>query len=244
MEIDTDYKWQIFPDERAIGIGPKSGNDNMGSFVFVKDWAMYNFDLKKILFRANSEHTLNGNHFDVEMQLVHSIDTNYYPPGKRVNLGVDFLVISIFFQITDNNNPARTKLFDFSNLKDFSNMSRKIKLWQIIQHQPSYLYQGSLTYPECEPALWMIFSQFHLISQSDFNLLLNKIQQNNLADQTTKNNVRNIFNNDFSTVYRNWNELTKMSANPTLLTYNASSYINFSFVTIVAIIFSMIMILF
>jgi hypothetical protein len=70
------------------------------------------------------------------------------------------LVISLFFKQTEDDNPGASRLFEFMNLEGFyngtdSNMIKNIKLHHIIQHQPALLYQGTVTYPECLPALWM-----------------------------------------------------------------------------------------
>lgn len=251
--LTKDNSWQYFEEEKAIGIAPTKNQTNFGSFVFVKDWAMYNFNLQKILFRVGSEHQINGQTFDAEMQLIHTIDTNYYAPGRRINLGVSNLVISIFFQKTEDNNPGKTRLFDFMNLAGFVsgnstniNMNRNIKLHYMVQHQPSLLYKGSLSYPECEPTLWLAFTQYHLIGAFDLSQLTLAIQSKvSLLDSTTKMNTRNIFSVAPGTqVFRNWNDVSQLSPKPNLLAYSSSSYINFSYVTLMSLIFFFTMIFF
>jgi carbonic anhydrase len=251
--LTTDNFWQYFDEERAIGIAPTKNQTNFGSFIFVKDWAMYNFNLQKVLFRLGSEHQINGQTFDVEMQLIHTIDTNYYAPGRRINLGVSNLVISIFFQKIEDGNPARTRLFDFMNLAGFVsgnttniNMNRNIKLHYMVQHQPSLLYKGSLSYPECEPAIWLAFTQYHFISAFDLAQLTLAIQSKvSYLDTTSKKNTRNVFSVAPGTqVFRNWNDVTQLSPKPNLLAYSSSSYINFSCVTLMSLIFLFAMIFF
>ena len=46
--LTKDNSWQYFEEEKAIGIAPTKNQTNFGSFVFVKDWAMYNFNLQKV----------------------------------------------------------------------------------------------------------------------------------------------------------------------------------------------------
>jgi carbonic anhydrase len=225
--IKSDNTWKYFEEERAVGVDPKE----TGSFILVRDWAMFNFKLEKILFRTPAEHTLNGAGFDVEMQLVHSLDGNYYPPGRRVDLnGFNNLVISLFFKITDDADPSRSMLFNFMNLDPSTNtgtaFKKDLKFHHIIQHQPSYLYEGSLTFPECQKALWLIFSQYHLIGQTDYNNLRKMIN----TATGIQNNNRYIFPNNVNVpIYRNWNDKSMMVERPTLMVYNSSKYLSYSY---------------
>jgi carbonic anhydrase len=234
--------WSIFPEEMAVGFQPKN-KTNFGSFIFVKDWAMYNFYLKKILFRVGSEHQIDGNNFDVEMQLVHVLDTNYLPPGRRVSLNQNYLTISLFFKITDDDYKSRTRLFEFMDLKSFSNgnstgLPRDIKLRYIIQHQPSFLYEGTLTYPECQQSLWLVFSQFHLISKTDYSQL-SKVINEKIKSQSS-GNTRSLQQGTKTAVYRNWNDLSRMKPNHSLMIYNISTRIHLSYKTILGFLYIMI----
>ncbi len=241
-KLPTGLSWSVFPEERAVGFKP-ADQTNFGSFLLVKDWGMYNFFLQKVLFRLGSEHQIDGKSFDVEMQLVHVLDPNYYPPGKRISLNQNYLTISVFFNRTYDINPARSRLFEFSNLQGFSNgtnaaIPRDIKLHYMIQHQPSYLYEGTLTYPECQGSLWMIFSQFHYISQTDYANLASVIRKNqNLIDTTSLQNTRNIKKNVNTPVYRNWNDFDRMTPKPTLLAYNSATRINLSYISLTGLVF-------
>jgi len=232
--ISKNTSWVVFADERAIGFTPSSVQKSFGSFVFVKDWAMYSFNLQKILFRVRSEHAIDGSVFDAEMQLVHSLDSNYYPPGRRIDLGVNYLVVSVMFKVTEDTNPAVSQLFNFMGLSGYANgtsstIQKDIKLHHIIQHQPSYLYQGSLTYQGCDPALWLVFANYHYISRTDYNNLKKMIQIPKantavIADTITQSNVRDLQINVNLPVYRNWKDESGMQARPTLMTYNSASF--------------------
>ena len=247
--LTPSNNWTYLSEERAIGIVPHVNQTDLGNFVFVKDWAMYTFDLKKILFRVNSEHQIDGQSFDAEMQFVHTIDNNFYPPGKRISLGVNYLVISIFFKVTEDKDPAASKLFEFMNLQGFANgtstgLSRNIKLHYMVQHQPAYLYQGTLTFPECEPALWMLFSQYHFIKATDLANLTKAIKnQAGSIDTITGHNNRNLFALN-TKVYRNWNDVDKLTPRATLLAYSSSSFVNVSYITVMSLIFFSLMIIF
>lgn len=245
-ELITDKnKWTYFPEEKAVGIAPLGeGQEDFGSFIFVRDWAMHSYRLKKILFRTPSEHTLDGETFDAEMQLIHTVDGNYYPPGRRIDLqGVDHLVISVLFKVTDDNNPGKSLLFQFMNLDKGleATMSKSIKLFHIIQHQPSFLYTGSLTYPECQKSLWLIFSQFHWIGKTELENLRNLMSSSTGLSANTRNIFSNIHDEE---VFRNWNDKTNLIPKPTLLAYSSSSILNLSYTYLMCVVFFMLMIIF
>jgi carbonic anhydrase len=123
-------------------------------------------------------------------------------------------------------------------------MSKNIKLHYIIQHQPSFLYSGSLTYPECQDAIWLLFSQYHLISETDYTRLVSVIQRRtSIIDATTRHNNRNLFATLPETeVYRNWNELSMLTPKPNLLAYNSASYVHINFVILISLFLLLLMI--
>ena len=51
-----------------------------------------------------------NNEFDVELLLYHTIDNNYFPPGKRIYLRINYLIISITFKLTENYDSITDKL--------------------------------------------------------------------------------------------------------------------------------------
>ena len=73
------------------------------SFSLIKDWFIYSFKLTKIIFRPFCENTFStktgkNNEFNVELLLYHTIDNNYFPPGKRIYLRINYLIISVTFK--------------------------------------------------------------------------------------------------------------------------------------------------
>ena len=146
--------WTSFNDEKAIGF---QASRDFGSFLFVKDWSIYSFKLTKIMFRPFCSYkTKNGDNeitYDAELLLYHTIDNNYFPPGKRVYLGINYLIISVPFKRTDYMDPSSDKLLEFLNLEIYKNVVKEkinlkigpykpIKLYQMIQHQPQYLFEA------------------------------------------------------------------------------------------------------
>ena len=212
---------------------------------------MYSFKLRKLVFRPYCSYNLNdneGNNFcDAEMLLYHTIDNNYYPPGRRIHLGINYLVISVPFKTSTLTNPANDKLFQFLQLdmlkeivsrnQSINNVFPKIspfkpiKLYQIIQHQPSYLFENELIPGSKIRALYLVFSKFHYISQLDFNNL--EAVFNTFFPEATKltlnNSTDTALNQIISdkVIYRNWDNARELEPSATLMAYNNCFYIKF-----------------
>ena len=246
--------------EKGIGF---EANEDFGSFLFVKDWSMYSFKLRKIVFRPYCSYLLNSkdsiNFCDAEMLLYHSIDNNYYPPGRRVDLGINYLVISVPFKISTLMNPANDKLFSFLQLDMFKDAIQNIgnmpstfprispfkpvKLYQIIQHQPSYLFENELIPESNIKSLYLVFAKFHYISQLDYDNL------NNVYNSLFVNDTKKLYLSTVETlgtfisdknIYRNWDNANELEPTATLMAYNRGFYIHFCavllFITIAVLI--------
>lgn len=232
-EIERGDFWTYFPEEMGIGF---KAVDDFGSFILVKDWSMYSFKLTKIVFRPYCSYKLDGNEYQAEMLLIHTIDNGYYPPGRRIYLGINYLVISIPFKKSSDLNPANDKLFHFMSLELYKNSVlsgnalnispfKSIKLHQIIQHQPSYLFETTLKWNENQ-ALYMVFSKFHYISEKDFENLARTY--NTIF---TSNPQPSRFNLDQpKEYYRNWDNSKELEPQATLMAYNFAFYPKISFI--------------
>jgi hypothetical protein len=224
---------------------------------------MYSFKLRKIVFRPYCSYLLNSkdsiNFCDAEMLLYHSIDNNYYPPGRRVDLGINYLVISVPFKISTLMNPANDKLFSFLQLDMFKDAIQNIgniqstfprispfkpvKLYQIIQHQPSYLFENELIPGSNIKSLYLVFAKFHYISQLDYDNL-NNVYNSLFANDTQKlylstvNNLGTLISD--KNIYRNWDNANELEPTATLMAYNRGFYIHFCavllFITIAVLI--------
>jgi hypothetical protein len=244
--ISQGDTWTTLGTEQGIGF---EANEDFGSFLFVKDWSMYSFKLRKVVFRPYCSYNLTdneGNNFcDAEMLLYHSIDNNYYPPGRRVYLDINYLVISVPFKISSLMNPANDKIFSFLQLDMFKDVIKQranykdnfpricpfkpVKLYQIIQHQPSYLFENELIPGSEIRALYLVFSKFHYISQLDFNNLetvfynfFPNAAKLNLTNSTSLNKIITD-----KVIYRNWDNARELEPTATLMAYNNCFYIKF-----------------
>lgn len=166
--------WEVFPNEQTIGF-----SGDMGYLIFVKNWSMQKFLLKNIYFRYNSGHKIDGQQFDVEMELIFNIDTTYRPPGRYISPEADTLIISIFFVVSDKLGEEKSLLFNYTNLDNFSvnpssshvRFVRPIRLNNIIQHQPGYFYLGATTSSSCDPAYRVIYPKYQVIPSDQYKKL-------------------------------------------------------------------------
>jgi len=219
--IDPGNFWVKFEIEKnAYGIGFDAKKD-FGSIILLKDWSMYNFKLTKIIFTKKCSFFKENEKCDAEMWLYHTKDNGYYPPGRRIFIKQNFFIIVVPFVTADENNPSNDLLFEFLNLKKYDenfnseNITPKkpVKLYQIIQNQPSYLFEGVL---DEKDTLFMIFTQYHFISKSDYNRLDHIIGENDYNFTISCN----------SKLYRNMRNSNNLKQKVSLMIYSNSNYLN------------------
>ena len=236
--------WTSFNDEKAIGF---QASRDFGSFLFVKDWSIYSFKLTKIMFRPFCSYKIkNGDNdifeCDAELLLYHTIDNNYFPPGKRVYLGINYLIISVPFKRTDYMDPSSDKLLEFLNLEIYKNVVdegknlkigpyKPIKLYQMIQHQPQYLFEAKDLISD-EKTLYLIFSQYHHISESDYNILKNLYDKNFGQNYNIQQ-----FNISSIIIYRNFQNPDDLKSKLTLMAYNNQQYFKLKWIFLIIIYF-------
>ena len=242
-----DY-WTSFYDEKAIGF---QASKDFGSFLFVKDWSIYSFKLTKIMFRPFCSYKIkNGDNdifeCDAELLLYHTIDNNYFPPGKRVYLGINFLIISVPFKKTDFMDPSSDKLLEFLNLEIYKSTLdnglkigpyKPIKLYQMIQHQPQYLFEAKDSISD-EKTLYLIFSQYHHINDRDYVLLKSAYDELNFGEFSS--NPIADFDKDKPVVYRNFQNPDELKSRLTLMAYNNQNYFKLKWIILIIIYFILI----
>ena len=207
-------------ESNYIGIGFEAKKD-FGSLILLKDWSMYNFKLTKIIFRKNCSFIYENINCDAEMLLYHTKDNGYYPPGRRIFMKQNFFIIVVPFIVSSNDNPSNDLIFNFLNLDKYSpdggNITplKPVKLYQIIQNQPSFLFEGEFTSKE---TLFMVFTQYHFISESDYN----KLNNFNKEIETDK-----IINYDYNVkIFRNLKNSKNLEPKVSLMVYSKANYIN------------------
>ena len=203
--IDPGTSWQKLDED---GFGFKAKKD-FGSLILLKDWSMYNFKLTKVIFRKKCtlKYEENGK-CDAEMWLYHTKDNGYYPPGRRIFIKENLLIIIVPLVRTDENNPSIDLLLHFLRLEEYSkdiskNISpeKPVKLYQIVQNQPSFLFESKYDNKE---TLFLVFTQYHFISNTEHgqmtniwkNLNIKEIEDNSDVIETPQKVYRNMKNED------------------------------------------------
>ena len=204
------------------GIGFKP-NNNFGSIILLKDWSMYNFKLTQVLFRKECSFLYEDFNCSAEMWLYHTKDNQYYPPGRRIYLKQNFFVIVVPFLVSDNNNPGNDEILDYLNLERYSQTyknpnilispKKPVKLYQIIQNQPSYLFDGIYNSTD---TLFMVFAHYHYISAKMYDIL-NKTCDVEIDVGVTQGSDEKI--------YRNVRKLEEIKPRATLLAYSNAIFL-------------------
>ena len=231
--IDPGNFWSVIDAEendKILGVGFAAKKD-FGSLILLKDWSMYNFKLTKIIFRKCS-FEIEDKKCKAEMLLYHTKDNGYYPPGRRIFIKQNFFVIVVpFFQANDDNNPSNDLLFNFLNLGKYTPNAKNItpikpvKLYQIIQNQPSYLFEGKF---EDKDALFMVFTQYHFISKSEYEKLESILNHKDIADKYKTDIIiydKTLSNYD-TKLYRNMRNSNNLKQKVSLMIYSKANYLN------------------
>ena len=221
--IDPGNAWSEEPD----GFGFKARRD-FGSLILLKDWSMYNFKLTQVLFR-NKKSFDYEKECDAEMWLIHTKDNGYYPPGRRIFIKQNYFIIVVPFVITNDQNPAVDSIFEVLGLGKYADNkdqtvfpSRPVKLYTIIQNQPSLLFEGN--YKQTN-TLFLVFTQYHFISNENHQIL------ENLYNEKIKPNYGSI-SVSFDTktdypekIFRNVRNIEEVSQKVTLMSYSKAKYL-------------------
>ena len=142
-----------------------------GGFIFIHfKNVKYRFNVLDFSFHYNSEHTINGKHSDIEIQIRHKKDANFLrergwrvdPNGER-----NVLIISIRFEV----GPIENLNFSKINIKNRGPTLDGFDLNKFIDISGSfYFYNGSRTLPPCaEYVYWIIMEKTFTISQSQLD---------------------------------------------------------------------------
>ena len=219
-DIEQGVDWTRFGDNNENGIGFEAQKD-FGSIILLKDWSMYSFKLTKIVFRGNCSINIGTGNECAEMWLYHTKDNGYYSPSRKIFLKQNYLIIVVQFKVVVDSHPGKSDLFELLRLNDFSankqtksiSPSKPVKLYQIIQDQPSYLFEGTLnnTKQEC---LFLVFSKYHFISRDYFDKLKSKAS-----------GIVGIKGHE--PIYRNTMNFNELKPMGTLLAYTKKEYLKY-----------------
>ena len=132
-----------------------------GNITVKINGTIFTYKILNIHFHLNSEHTINGKNYDMEMHIVHE-NTN---TEDKNNL---HMVIAYIFEIDDDDDEEKTFLdsIGFNTGEEVKNVNVK----DIVKKEDVYYYKGSLTTPPCtEDVNWVVIEDIKKMSKRQFD---------------------------------------------------------------------------
>eukprot|EP00340_Litonotus_pictus_P002973 CAMPEP_0170515706 /NCGR_PEP_ID=MMETSP0209-20121228/2105_1 /TAXON_ID=665100 ORGANISM="Litonotus pictus, Strain P1" /NCGR_SAMPLE_ID=MMETSP0209 /ASSEMBLY_ACC=CAM_ASM_000301 /LENGTH=263 /DNA_ID=CAMNT_0010800307 /DNA_START=132 /DNA_END=923 /DNA_ORIENTATION=+ len=192
-----------------------SGSDNKGYLVFDYRGYLFKYDLEKIVIHLPTEHTIDGEGYDLELEFYHKKDFTYTSEVNKYQKIPDishYLVISSMYSLDGTNSDSGF----LSNLRRYYHpngvnansigMNWDIMESGLIRDKRFYFYSGSDTvYPCSETHLHYVIADIFKIDQATLNSYLNiyegkydntdKIYAKPIATQYGRAMFRNFYNN-------------------------------------------------
>jgi len=137
------------------------------------DGILTGYNAQYFVFRAPSEHQIEGNSYPLEMQIVHYINSFSAQKGQT---NKNYAIVSILFELSTTDNPFIAALKLNALNTPLSNIDFNALLGATYsQKVPYYAYQGSFTTPNCDENVnYYVFATPMPISNSQLALFNNK----------------------------------------------------------------------
>jgi len=133
------------------------------------------FNVDEFHFTSPAEHIIDGQRYDLEMQIVHTIQTDYLP--REPKLITKKLIVSVLFQNRAGANNTFINSLSLNSL-DFIPHLGLDKLMQTLNTQFIF-YEGSLSRPPCTENVYRIVYYFpQPISTDQLRYFTSYYQQN------------------------------------------------------------------
>ncbi len=145
---------------------------NSESFI---NWESERFELIQFHFHTPSEHQVNGNHYDMEVHLVHKTSDHLY------------VVVGIFMT-KGKHNPHIQKIWDRIPTEANKEVSYEDEHFNVVNLLPStkeyFHYSGSLTTPPCsETVSWFVLEHPIELSNEQIQFFKKFIEHNSRPTQ-------------------------------------------------------------
>lgn len=189
-----------FAHEYTFRIDATASKSSITVFI---NGAEYKYNLDNIHFHLNSEHTINGKSYDMEMHLVHTLDESSKkndPKNKNA-----YMVIGVIYNKDENaEDDEFIEKCNFDTQAAVSGLS----LEQFVSKDKSYYYyHGGLTTPHCDESVnWIVMDTIYKMSKDQFAIFASYIK----------------------THYPNGNNRAVQAVNGRTVYYVSSNYVSFS----------------
>ncbi|XP_021366077.1 carbonic anhydrase-related protein 10-like [Mizuhopecten yessoensis] len=145
--------------------------------------------------RVGSEHTVGGNAFPMEIQIVGYNGELYTNASQALLSPHGLAAISVMAMVTESGNEHFGKLVDMSKSIEHRGMQKDIQGFSVSQMLPTsdyfITYEGSLTQPGChETVTWIILNKPIHVSKDQLNLLRELTFTGGKGDGLMENNFR------------------------------------------------------
>ena len=165
-----------------------------GNITVKINGTIFTYKILNIHFHLNSEHTINGKNYDMEMHIVHE-NTN---TEDKKNL---HMVIAYIFEIDDDDDDDEEKTFLDSIGFNTGEEVKNVNVKDIVKKEDVYYYKGSLTTPPCtEDVNWVVIEDIKKMSQNQFDKFEEYV--NKLNKNYSKGNNRKTFELNGRKVYK------------------------------------------
>ena len=181
-----------------------------GYLMIMKNNTNYKYLLDSIKLHIPSEHSIQGQKYDVEIQIFHTKDAIWLTNSGVVtdpDLNYKYLAISVFFKSGSNDTNQIMTGFDFSN---FGNQLSGVDISIFADSSSNFFhYEGSQTTPNCDENVnWIILEniQNHTKTQNDIvSSIVKKIYPYGNARSQKNLNTRTVYYLDMSSASDNLN---------------------------------------
>ena len=139
--------------------------DSDSSITLFINGTEFKYNLDNIHFHLNSEHTIDGTNYNMEMHLVHTLDDSSKkndPDDKNA-----YMVIAVIYNKDDDGDDD--DFIDKCNFDTQSSVSG-LSLDQFVSDKKSYYYyHGGLTTPHCDESVnWIVMDTINKMSKDQF----------------------------------------------------------------------------
>ena len=164
-----------------------------GNITVKINGTIFTYKILNIHFHLNSEHTINGKNYDMEMHIVHE-NTN---TKDKNNL---HMVIAYIFEIDDDDDDEEKSFLDSIGFNTGEEV-KNVNVQDIVKKEDVYYYKGSLTTPPCtEDVNWVVIEDIKKMSQNQFDKFEEYV--NKLNKNYSKGNNRKTFELNGRKVYK------------------------------------------